>query len=234
MSDVQSRDESARPVSKSPTSDNAGTLVAWTFNSGDATKSHIVHIDGTGLAWVLGIKKPEEFGRLVGEMTKQPAEAATLIEGQKGGRLLPREQLARVAYTEQLNQLTIVDIADKKQHIPDGKEGEQGQIFEAVQQHLGGTPREEDADAWSVMKSPLFALAVVAAIGGFMIWFASISDPNAEISGRRSGMKRLLNWLGYTIGPTWMSVIVGVIALFIIVFMVSLLIKRPQRQVLEF
>lgn len=114
-----------------------------------------------------------------------------------------------------------------------GKEGEQRQIFEAVATHLGGERSEEDADAWSVMKVPLFAFAVVALIGGFFIWFAAISEPEAEITGRRRGMGEFLNWLGYTIGPVWVSLIVGGLALLILALMTFLLIKRPKRQVIE-
>ena len=148
------------------------------------------------------------------------------------GRRLPSEQIARVAWCEKLNQLTVVDKAGSKQHFPESRAGEQGKIFDAVRRYLGGTPREEDAHAWSVMKTPLFALSVLAVIGGFFIWFTAISDPNAEITGRRAGMKRLLNWVGYTIGPVWSSVIVGTIAALILGFF--LLVERPKRQVLEF
>jgi hypothetical protein len=231
MADTDNFAKLLRPAT-SP--DDAGTLVAWTASTGDSTKSHVVHVDATGLAWALGLKEPEAFGQLVGEATKRPAEAAALIEVHRGGQRLPRERLARVAYTEQLNQLTVVDKAGKKQHIAYGKEGEQRKIFEAIRQHLGGTAREEDADAWSVMKVPLFALAVTAVIGGFLIWLCSISDPNAEITGRRAGMKRLINWLGTAIGPTWMSIFVGAVALLILAFMIFLLVKRPKRQVLDF
>lgn len=231
MADARDLDGSSRPATPP---DDAATLVAWTASTGDSTKSHVVHVDPTGLAWALGLKQPEAFGQLVGEATMRPAEAAALIEAHPGGHRLPRERLARVAYAQQLNQLTVVDKAGKKQHIAYGKGGEQGKIFEAVRRHLGGTAREEDADAWSVMKVPLFALAVTSVIGGFLIWFASISDPDAEITGRRAGMKKFINWLGYSVGPTWMSILVGTVALLILSFMVYLLVKRPKRQVLDF
>lgn len=228
--------DASSPSASAPAAppDTAGTLVAWTYHDGDAEKSHVVHVDRAGLAWLLKLKQPEVFGRLVGEATRQPAEAAATIAAQKGGRRLPREELACVKYAEQLNQLTVIDKTGRKQHMPEGKGGEQKKIFEAVGRHLGGAAREEDADAWSVMKVPLFALSVVAVIGGFFIWFTTISDPNAEITGRRAGMKRLLNWLGYTVGPVWSSVIVGTIAALILGFMIFLLVKRPRRQVLEF
>ena len=231
MSDARDLDESSRPATPP---DEAGTVVAWTASTGDSTKSHVVHIDPTGLAWALGLKQPEAFGQLVGVVTSRPAEAAALVAAHPGGRRLPREQLARVAHTPQLNQLTVVDTAGKRQDIAYGKGGEQGKVFEAVRRHLGGTAREEDADAWSVMKVPLFALVVVAVIGGFFIWLAASADPDAEITGRRAGMKKLINWLGTTVGPTWMSVLVGAVALLILSFMVYLLVKRPRRQVLDF
>eukprot|EP00913_Durusdinium_trenchii_P008824 g8290.t1 len=206
-----------------------GTLVAWTVDSGDSSKSHVVHVDENGIAWALNLKEPEVVGRLVGEATQRPDDAGTIIETHRGGRRVLRKRLAGVAFAEQLNQLTIVDTDGKKQHIAYGDDGEQEKIFKAARRHFGGTVRKEDADAWSVMKTPLFALSVTAVIGGFLIWMAAISDPNAEITGRRSGMKRLINWLGYTIGPTWMSIFVGAVALLIVSFMVFLLIKRPER-----
>ena len=217
-----------------PATPDGGTLVAWTASTGDSTKSHVVHVDPTGLAWALGLKEPEVFGQLVGAAQARPADAAALVAAHPGGRRLPRDQLARVAHTPQLNQLTVVDKAGTKQHVAYGKGGEQGKVFEAVRRHLGGTAREEDADAWSVMQVPLFALAVLAVIGGFFIWFTTICEPEVEATGRRAGMKKFLNWLGYSIGPTWMSVAVGAVALLIVAFMVFLLVKRPQRQVLEF
>ena len=94
--------------------------------------------------------------------------------------------------------------------------------------------REEEADAWSVMQTPLFVLAVITVIGGFFIWFTSICEPDYEASGRRAGLKTLLNWLGYTIGPIWMSVAVGSLASIVLGLMVFQLIKRPIRQVLEY
>lgn len=193
---------------------NSGTLVAWTASTGDSTKSHVVHVDGAGLTWALNLKQPEAVGQLVGQASARPAEASPIIQSHKNGRRLPRELLARVTYSKDLNQLTVIDNTGKKQQIAYGKDGEQAQVFEAVHQHLGGTPSEEDADAWSVMKVPLFALGVVAVIGGFLIYLASVSDPNYEATGRRSGMKQLINWLGDTIGPTWMSIIVGAVALY--------------------
>ena len=235
MADAHEFGESVRPEADSATSqgDN-GTLVAWTADSGSGEKSHVVHVGHAGVTWALAIKKTDEFAQLVASATAQPGEAATLIEGHRKGHHVSGEQLAGVTYTKDLNQLTIIDSAGKKQGIAYGKDNEQGRIFEAVGQHLGGTAREEEADAWSIMKGPMFALTMVGLIGGLFIYVAATADPDYVASGRRSGMKQLINWLGYTVGPTWTSVIVGGIALLIFAFMVFLLIKRPKRQVLDF
>jgi hypothetical protein len=47
-------------------------------------------------------------------------------------------------------------------------------------------------------------------------------------------MKQMLNWLGYTIGPVWMSVAVGSLAALVLGMMAYQLIKRPIRQVLKY
>ncbi|WP_339736123.1 hypothetical protein [uncultured Gimesia sp.] len=235
MNDTHDSDELAPSDSSALDSSNEnGTLVAWTANTGDSVKSHVVHIDSTGISWSLNIKKPETFERLLTTLAEQPEEATAIIRAESKASCLSRERLVRVTYAKDLNQLSIFDEEGKKQKIPDGKEGEQGQIFEAVQQYLGGTHSQEDADAWSVMQGPLFALAVTAAIGGLFIFLAADADPNYEASGRRSGMKQLMNWLGYTIGPIWTSVFFGAIGLAIFSFMIFLLVKRPQRDVLSF
>jgi peptidoglycan/LPS O-acetylase OafA/YrhL len=67
-----------------------------------------------------------------------------------------------------------------------------------------------------------------------MIWFTTICEPNYEATGRRAGMKNLLNWVGYSIGPFWMSVAVGSLAAIVLASMVYQLVKRPIRQVLEY
>ena len=84
------------------------------------------------------------------------------------------------------------------------------------------------------MQSPLFVLSVIAVIGGFFIWFTTICEPGYTGTGRRSGMKTLLNWVGYKIGPVWMSVAVGALAALVLGMMIHQLIKRPIRQVLEY
>jgi len=234
MADTHELVEPSPLVAGSAASSTPGTLVAWTASSGDATKSHLVHVAPTGLACALNLKEQDVFGRIVGEATARPADAAELVGASASGFRVSREQLARVAYTEQLNQLIVSETGGKKHKIPHGNKGEQKKVFDAVSQHLGGTASEEEADAWSVMQTPLFSLAVTAVIGGFFIFLAANSDPNYQATGRRSGMKQLLNWLGYTIGPVWMSVIVGSIAALILAFMIFLLVKRPKRLVLTF
>jgi hypothetical protein len=47
-------------------------------------------------------------------------------------------------------------------------------------------------------------------------------------------MKVFLNWLGYKIGPVWMSVAVGSLAALVLGSMIFQLIKRPIRQVLTY
>ena len=131
-----------------------------------------------------------------------------------------------------MNQLALFDQNEKKTKVPEGKE--QAEVFAAIKQHLGGTESEEEADAWSVMQSPLFILAVIGVIGGFFIYFTTICEPDYEATGRRSGMKALLNSVGYTIGPVWMSVAVGSLAALVLGMMIFQLIKRPIRQVLEY
>lgn len=216
----------------SPVVDN--TLVLWTTSNGDSNVSHLVHVDSTCIAWITNIGKKKVMENLLGQISARPTETAAIISAESKGICLPRERLSRVTYCESLNQLSLFDEAGKKSKIPDGKEQEQRRIFEGVRQHMGGNASEEEADAWSVMQTPLFALAVTAVIGGFLIFLAANSDPNYEATGRRSGMKQLINWVGYTVGPTWMSVIVGAIALCIFAFMVFLLVKRPIREVLAF
>lgn len=235
MNETHDSDElSATDFEPEVSADNDSSLVLWSTSSGDSSVSHLVHVDATGIAWLVNIKKPKILENLLGQISVRPAETAAIISAESKGKFLSRENLSRVTYAEALNQLAIFDEEGKKHKIPDGKEGEQRRIFEGVQNFLGGTASEEEADAWSVMQGPLFALGVTAAIGAFLIFVATDADPNKEFSGRRRGMKQLFNWLGYTIGPTWMSVIVGAVALGIFSYMMFLLVKRPLREVLAF
>lgn len=215
--------------------DNAeaqGTLVSWEEGIGDDKKYHIAHVSPAGLTLVRKIKDYKAWTEVVAAATHSPGEAASMLQQlPKAVQLAPAE-ISRATYAEKLNQLTLFDKEGKKIKVPEGKE--QADLFAAIKQHLGGAESEEEADAWSVMQTPLFVLAVIAVIGGFFIWFTSICDPDYEASGRRSGMKTLLNSIGYAIGPMWMSVIVGSLAALVLGMMILQLIKRPIRQVLEY
>jgi len=216
------------------TSETDATVMVWSSGSGDSTLLHLAQVDPTGIAWLLDIKKPKILEELVGRINEQPENATAIIGAESKGKFLSRENLARVSYSESLKQLLVVDSEGKKQKFTDGEDGEQRQLFEAVRHHLGGDAGEEEADAWSVMQGPLIALAVTAFFGGLMIFIATDADPNKEFHGRRSGIKSLFNWLGYTIGPTWMSIIVGAIALFFFGNMILQLVNRPVREFLAF
>ena len=211
-----------------------GRCVSWTEGIGDDAKSHVVHVDQTGLAWAVKLKSSEEFHKLTAGAEAKPTEAAALIERHPAGKRLPRERIVRVTYCKEINQLTVLDDAGKKQSFAAGGKDAQGRIFEAVGRHLGGTASEEDADAWSVMQTPVFTLAVIGVIGGFFIWMTTISDPTYEATGRKAGMKQLINWLGYTIGPFWMTAAVLALAAVPALIMLYQLVKRPKRQVLTF
>lgn len=216
------------------TPENEPTVIVWSSGSGESTLLHLVQVAPTGIAWLLNIKKPKILEELVEKINAQPENAAAIIAAESKGKFLPRAQLARVSYSESLKQLLVVDQAGKKQKFADGKEGEQRQLFEAVREHLGGDTGEEEADAWSVMQGPLIGLAITAFFGGLMIFIATDADPGKEFHGRRSGLKKLFNWLGYTIGPTWMGIIVGAIALGIFGYLILQLVKRPVREFLAF
>ncbi|QDV18942.1 hypothetical protein Pan153_36030 [Gimesia panareensis] len=216
------------------TPENDASVMVWSSSSGESKLLHAMQIDETGIAWLLNISKPKILEELIGRINENPDQATSIISAESKGKFLPREQLARVSYTEGLSQLLIIDTDGKKHKVTDGEEGEQRQIFEAVRQHLGGDAGEEEADAWSVMQGPLLGLVITAAAGGFMVFLATEADPSKEFTGRRRGMKQLLNWLGYTIGPTWMGVIAGTIFLGIFAYMIMQLVKRPVREFLAF
>lgn len=209
-----------------------GSVVSWEEGIGDDKKFHIAHISPAGITHVLKIKDYAKFTQAVAAVNASPSDATEILLQLPKARQIRSDELSRVTYTETLSQLILLDDEGQKTKIPEGKE--QADFFAAIQQHLGGAASEEEADAWAVMQSPLFILSVIAVIGGFMIWFTTICDPNYEASGRRSGMKQLMNWVGYKIGPFWMSVAVGGLAALVLAMMIYNLIKRPIRQVLEF
>lgn len=210
----------------------AGTLVSWEEGIGDDKKYHIVHVSSAGIILVRKMSDYKQWVEMVAAAKTSPDEAATMLQQlPKAVHFVPGK-ISKATYSKDLNQLALYDQDQQKTKVPEGKG--QAEVFAAIKQHLGGTEGEEEADAWSVMQGPLFTLAVIAVIGGFCIWFTTISDPNYVASGRKSGMKNLLNWIGYSIGPTWMSVAVGSLAAIVIAMMSYQLIKRPIRQVLAY
>ena len=208
------------------------TLIAWQEGIGDERRYHIAHASSAGLLLVCKLKEHGQWETLVNVATNSPAEAATLLGQQATAAHFTPSDLSKATYAKDLNQLWLFDRNGKKTKIPEGKE--QAEVFAAIQQYLGGDASEEEADAWSVMQSPLFCLAVIAVLGGFFIWFTTISDPNYQPTGRKQGMKVMMNWIGYTVGPFWSSLIVGSLAALVLGMMVYQLIKRPIRQVLTY
>lgn len=209
-----------------------GTLVSWQEGIGDDTRYHIAHVSPAGITLVRKVKDYKNWVEVVAAAKSSPDQAAAMLKRLPGAVQLDPSAISKATYAKDLNQLALFDRNGQKIKVPEGKE--QAEIFAAIKQHLGGTEGEEEADAWSVMQSPLFILAVIAVIGGFFIYFTTICEPGYEASGRRSGMKQLLNWVGYTIGPFWMSVAVGSLAALVLGMMIYQLVKRPIRQVLQY
>jgi hypothetical protein len=209
-----------------------GTLVSWEEGIGDDKKYHIAHVSPRGITLACKMKDYQKWQEVVAAAKISPNEAAAILQQVPKAVHFEPSQISKATYAKDLNQLSLFDRNLQKTKVPEGKE--QADIFAAIKQHLGGTESEEEADAWSVMQGPLFILAVIGVIGGFFIYFTTICDPTYEASGRRSGMKQLLNWVGYTIGPVWSSVAVGSLAALVLGMMIYQLIKRPIRQVLEY
>lgn len=210
-----------------------GTLVFWEdFYIGDDKGYHLVHVSPMGIILVAGIKDAAAWKSLADAASASPQVAAAILSQAPRSVYFAREEIAKVTYARELSQLTLFDRRQKKTNFPKGKG--QADVFAAIQQHLGGEASHEEADAWSVVKGWLFGLLVFGGIGGFMIYFTTICDPNHVATGRKRGMENLLNQLGYAVGPLWMSVAVGSFLTFILVLMVRQLIKRPTRQVLAY
>jgi hypothetical protein len=209
-----------------------GSLVSWEEGIGDDKKYHIAHVSPAGITLVLKQKDYKKWVDVVAKADSSPDVAATTLQQQPKAVQFAPGRISRATFSQDLNQLTLFDQNGQKTKVPEGKG--QAQVFAAIREHLGGDESEEEADAWSVMKSPLYVLAVIGVIGGFFIWFTTICDPDYVASGRRSGMKTLLNWLGYTIGPVWSSVAVGSLAAIVLGMTIFQLIKRPIRQVLTY
>lgn len=232
--DVGGPNESPSPAPRknSESADSTPTLVSWENGIGDDKKYHIAHVSSAGITLVLKMKDYKEWVDVVASANGSLDEAAAKLQELPKSVHLGSEDISRATYAENLNQLTVTDQNQKKTKVPEGKE--QADIFAAIKQHLGGTESEEEADAWSVMQTPLFVLAVIGVIGGFFIWFTTICEPDYQATGRRSGMKTVLNSVGYAIGPVWMSVAVGSLATIVLGMMIFQLIKRPIRQVLQY
>lgn len=209
-----------------------GTIVSWSEGIGDERRYSIAHVSPAGITLVLKNKDEASWQGMVALANASPDGAATMLQQVPKAVFLPRDGLSKATYTQKLNQLWLYDTKQQRTKLPEGRE--QADIFAAIKQHLGGAESEEEADAWSVMQSPLFVLAVIGVIGGFFIWFTTICEPDFVATGRKAGMKQLMNTIGYKIGPVWMSVIVGALAAMPLGLMISQLIKRPIRQVLTY
>ena len=192
----------------------------------------MAHVSPDAITLIMKMKDYQEFARIVAKAEASPDDAGTFLDQQPKALKFEKADISKVTFVEQLNRLSVFDRNGKKTKIPEGKE--QAQVFQAIKDQLGGVKTEEEADAWSVIQGPLFVLSVIGVVGGFFIWLTTICEPNYEASGRRSGMKQLLNWIGYKIGPMWMSIAVGSLAAFVLGLMIFLLVKRPMRQVLEY
>jgi hypothetical protein len=210
----------------------SGTLVSWGEGIGDDRKYHIAYVSSAGVTLVLKQKDHAKWVELVTTANNLPLDAEAMLQKVPTAVHFAPEDLAKATYAQQLNQLALFRQNGQKTKVPEGKE--QADVFAAIRQHLGGAASDEEADAWSVMQSPLFVLAVIGVIGGFFIWFTTICEPDYQATGRRSGMKTLLNWVGYKIGPMWMSIAVGSLAALVLAMMIYQLVKRPIRQVLTY
>lgn len=211
---------------------DSGTLVSWENGIGDDAKYHIAHITTEGITLVANMKDYQKWFAAVAAAKKSPEGIRSILNELPKVAHFERGQISKATYAKDLSQLSLYDQQQRRTKVPEGKE--QAEVFAAIKQYLGGAEREEEADAWSVMQGPLFTLSVIGVIGGFFIWFTTICEPDFQAEGRKAGMKNLLNWVGYNIGPFWMSVAVGSLAALVLLLMISQLVKRPIRQVLEY
>lgn len=219
-------------ASVSEAAETPGTIVSWSEGIGDERRYHIAHVSPAGITLALKAKDEASWQGMVAMAKASPDGAAGMLQQVPKAVFLSRSNLSKATYAQQLNQLWLYDQNQQRTKLPEGKE--QADVFAAIKQHLGGTESEEEADAWSVMQSPLFVLAVIGVIGGFFIWFTTICEPDFVATGRKAGMKQLMNTVGYKIGPVWMSVIVGLLAAMPLGLMITQLIKRPIRQILTY
>ena len=219
-------------ASGSTAAETPGTIVSWSEGIGDERRYHIAHVSPAGITLALKAKDEGSWQGMLAMAKASPGGAAAMLQQVPKAVFLAPDNLSKATYAQQLNQLWLYDKNLQRTKLPEGKE--QAEVFAAIKHHLGGAESEEEADAWSVMQSPLFVLAVIAVIGGFFIWFTTICEPDFVATGRKAGMKQLMNTVGYKIGPVWMSVIVGLLAAMPLGLMVKQLIKRPIRQILTY
>lgn len=212
--------------------DDTGALVSWENGIGDDAKYHIAHITAEGITLVSNMKDYQKWFAAVAAAKKSPTDIRPILSELPKVMHFERGQISKATYAKDLSQLSLFDHQQRKTKVPEGKE--QAAVFAAIKQYLGGTESEEEADAWSVMQGPLLTLSIIGVIGGFFIWFTTICEADFQAEGRKAGMKNLLNWVGYNIGPFWMSVAVGSLAALVLLLMISQLVKRPIRQVLEY
>lgn len=225
---------SSPPAAGSEAAQQGGLLFTWNTGSGDSARVHVVHVEPAGLSWLVNIGDKNVCTKLLDAINANPAETAKAIAEAKKGRRVSREELEKVTYSKSLKQLTFVDRAGKNHHIPTGNEGQQEAIYAAVGEKLRGAAGKEDVDTWSAIKNPLGGLAITLVFGALAVFLAADSEPNKEFTGRRRGMAQLLNKIGYSVGPMWMSVIVAGIAMIFVVPMIRRLMSRPTRDVLSF
>lgn len=214
--------------------DRFGKLISWTDgDDADTRRYHMVHVSPDGIILAAKIRS-DEFSRFGLEANVKPASVPKILQQSSKAIQIPLSQLAKATFVEHLKQLELFDVNRKKTKVPSGEEQEQAEVFAAIKQHCGGHESEDAAGAWSVIKSQLGNLIVIAILGGLAMMIATTSSAHYHATGRRAGMKKLLNWVGYSIGPFWMSVIVGGVAAFAIGRLLLLLLNRPKRRVLEF
>jgi hypothetical protein len=210
----------------------AGTVVSWQNGMGDDRKYHIAHVSTSGITLVCRMKDHARWQEAVAAASRSPEQAVALLKGLPQAVEFASAGLAKVTHAPDLWQLVLIDRNGKRKNVPEGRE--QTEVFNAIRQHLGGDASDEEADVWSVIKTPLFVVSVFGAIGGFFVYFTTICTPDYDATGRRQGMKQLMNSLGYKIGPIWASVALAALLSFVLFGMVRRLIKRPIRQVLTF
>ena len=209
-----------------------GTLVSWDYGTDDAHKYVIVHVSPDGITLVRKLKNVAAWQETMVRATRFPEQARAILQQMPKAVQLARDDLIRVTWVQDLEQLTLFDQNGKKFRLPEGKA--QAEVFEAIKQHLGGVASEEETDAWSVMQPHLVILLCGGLIGAVLIAFTAMCKPDFKPDGPGAAVKIVLNWIGYKIGPFWMSVIVASLEALVFGMMILMLISRPIRHSLSF